>query len=477
MIFVYPVGIPAMYFAMLFKHREMLSNEQAMDREAANEYPTLGHLKFLVDSYKARYYYFEVIEVFRRLLLASVIGLLDSSSTSASVMGLIICVASNWVFMECKPYKDLGDSNIAIVFSHSLTLFFVAALIIKSEETGTLGISHQELGIVLSIILGIGPFGLVIATLMGVSASSCRTLKALVIRGIYGERSKEKSASDAEEKIIEDNIAEGEVGMSAEIRHEAEQAPVSKLEVGKEMLDLSKTKEQVEEASSKVHGLWSDDSQLLLKGSRFRKRTQTPFTTSRSDSIESQFSSEATTEGVTRFLPATPPDNGAIGFLSESRNDHTHESSSARPIPRHVFLRRTLRKSASDDSFTSLADSKESPQGSLHGGRARSVARGVIKPRVAFSRSASQDNSTFVIAKSSNRDKTPSRQTMVKKGIRERAIDSTEPDIELPILKITTGEVGSSSSDFFTSSMEQNDEKREGRLRTASVDRPVSLLL
>lgn len=34
-----------------------------MHREAANDYPTLGNLKFLVESYSSKFYFFEVVEV------------------------------------------------------------------------------------------------------------------------------------------------------------------------------------------------------------------------------------------------------------------------------------------------------------------------------------------------------------------------------------------------------------------------------
>ena len=42
------------------KHRETLGDNEAMDREIANGYPTVGHLLFLVDAYKPSYFMFEV---------------------------------------------------------------------------------------------------------------------------------------------------------------------------------------------------------------------------------------------------------------------------------------------------------------------------------------------------------------------------------------------------------------------------------
>ena len=45
-------GIPTFYGALLFKNRKTLRDSGAMGRELANNFPTVGHLVFLVDSYK-----------------------------------------------------------------------------------------------------------------------------------------------------------------------------------------------------------------------------------------------------------------------------------------------------------------------------------------------------------------------------------------------------------------------------------------
>ena len=53
-------GIPLLYYAMLSRKRETLSDPMAMDRELANNFPTVGSVVFLAESYKPAYWYFEV---------------------------------------------------------------------------------------------------------------------------------------------------------------------------------------------------------------------------------------------------------------------------------------------------------------------------------------------------------------------------------------------------------------------------------
>ena len=60
MLFVYPIGIPLYYFVLLFMRRETLRDNAAMDRELAHDFPTVGHLVFLFQAYKPKYYFFEV---------------------------------------------------------------------------------------------------------------------------------------------------------------------------------------------------------------------------------------------------------------------------------------------------------------------------------------------------------------------------------------------------------------------------------
>ena len=62
MLLVYPFGIPALYMAVLWRERATLRDAVAMEREITNGWPTLGHLKFLVQAYPSEHCFFEVFE-------------------------------------------------------------------------------------------------------------------------------------------------------------------------------------------------------------------------------------------------------------------------------------------------------------------------------------------------------------------------------------------------------------------------------
>jgi len=128
-----------------------------MDEEASQGYPELGYLKFLVDAYKPCYYYFELVDVARRLLLASLIGIFPANSSNSATVGLLICIFFNWLFIETKPFKDDENSQQSIYLSHYLSLMFLAALIVKVGATNENGLSNKILSWILICVLGAVP--------------------------------------------------------------------------------------------------------------------------------------------------------------------------------------------------------------------------------------------------------------------------------------------------------------------------------
>lgn len=93
----------------------------------------------------------------RRLLLASVVGIISSSSSSSSVLGLLICLVFIFVFVELKPFKEMKDSILGIILAYALTLFFLVAILLSNGAISQHGSFAQALGILLTVIIITGP--------------------------------------------------------------------------------------------------------------------------------------------------------------------------------------------------------------------------------------------------------------------------------------------------------------------------------
>ena len=125
----------------------------------------------------------QVLECFRRLVLATVIGVLDSESLASPVVGIVVCLGFSHVF-EYRPFRKPDDNTLGIILSNSLSLFFLSAIIIKAEENNadsSIGgdLEQQVFGIVLVVILFAGPSVLFIQMLTFLKrwASGQRTAK------------------------------------------------------------------------------------------------------------------------------------------------------------------------------------------------------------------------------------------------------------------------------------------------------------
>jgi uncharacterized membrane protein YgcG len=157
-----------------------------------------------VKSYKPSNYNFEVLECFRRLSLASMIGITDPESAISAVLGLLICLGAVYIFVGYKPYKNPKDSELGITLAFSLLLFFLSALMLKVAATASLSIEDQEIfGYMLCGVLAAGPLAMTWAEIGGkVIAVGALGFKCcyFLVRAIWASRQKRKKKKEEEKK-------------------------------------------------------------------------------------------------------------------------------------------------------------------------------------------------------------------------------------------------------------------------------------
>ncbi|CAM9638404.1 unnamed protein product, partial [Laminaria digitata] len=134
MILIYPIGIPILYAAILWKNRELLnpridtvptgadeeetrnsySSEELQELEekvkARREHPKLVPSMFLWKDFGPDLYYFEVIECGRRMLLTGVLLFIKPHSPTQAAMACIFAFASLLGFELLRPHIDPADS-------------------------------------------------------------------------------------------------------------------------------------------------------------------------------------------------------------------------------------------------------------------------------------------------------------------------------------------------------------------------------
>lgn len=157
MILVYPIGIPSLYFVLLYKNKHSLS-EPNTDRFGNRE---IMPYVFLWRDFKPNMYYFEVIECFRRVLLTGAIVLIDPGSSVQITFACLMAFVSLLVFELIRPHSNNVDTWL---YRLGCVIIFVTnfmGLLLKIDYE-----SQQYMIEILLIILHITLIGAIIASIV-----------------------------------------------------------------------------------------------------------------------------------------------------------------------------------------------------------------------------------------------------------------------------------------------------------------------
>jgi serine/threonine protein kinase len=164
LIVVY-MSVPLAWSVILCRNRARL-NPKTTEIEVAqrlrDEDLELRPLSFLFDIYYPRFYFFEAIEMYRRVLFVGLLPLITTETDRRAALGLILALCSAILFRETEPYTLWTTNVIANVAQYTIFLTYGVALVINTDLRK--GLSNDELGLflfcvnlfVLSIAIGFG---------------------------------------------------------------------------------------------------------------------------------------------------------------------------------------------------------------------------------------------------------------------------------------------------------------------------------
>ncbi|GMI00735.1 hypothetical protein TrVE_jg11097 [Triparma verrucosa] len=148
MIAVYPVGIPLMYFILVYRKRDLLECEQGQLEESMSdnaalkealkirakneeENETLKSLRFLYGAYEPKYWWFEIFETLRKLALTGFLVFLAPGTAAQIAISMLMGLATLRVQSGTKPYIEAVNDKFAEVAMWQLFLTMFAALCLK----------------------------------------------------------------------------------------------------------------------------------------------------------------------------------------------------------------------------------------------------------------------------------------------------------------------------------------------------------
>ena len=134
------------FFGDVARGKVVSGGNQAAEEAEWEESSDQHQLAFLIGSYEQRTYWFEVVEVSRRLALSGCLVLFGPGSTVQGVVSVLICLLSIKVYGYWAPLRDDKDDLLQEVAQWQLFFVLFAALLQNVDATGDSSADQAVLG-------------------------------------------------------------------------------------------------------------------------------------------------------------------------------------------------------------------------------------------------------------------------------------------------------------------------------------------
>ena len=124
-IALYPIGVPLSYTVLFVKARRAIWAEKPTSLSKA--------LDFLVGDYDAAYFFWELVEVLKKLLLVGAMSIVKPGEVNQLVIAFMLTLFFLVMLLVSKPYKRQGDDVVALASGSALTIFFFFSLLLKFQ--------------------------------------------------------------------------------------------------------------------------------------------------------------------------------------------------------------------------------------------------------------------------------------------------------------------------------------------------------
>lgn len=94
----------------------------------------LGAFRFLFWQYKPEFWYWEVVDLVRRVILMGWLVVFDHGSTVQTILGSMFCLAFIKLYSVCEPYRHKAEAFTAEFSSWQLFSFYYIATLIRYKS-------------------------------------------------------------------------------------------------------------------------------------------------------------------------------------------------------------------------------------------------------------------------------------------------------------------------------------------------------
>ena len=137
MVFIYPVGINAMYLGLLLRHRATINpREQNLTKALLirQSNPSVQYFGFIYKYYTPSCFFFEVVDSVRRLLLGGLFVFYSEANDALNCWwSFLIAFLFYVIFRETQPYVDPTNNTLAVVAQLVIMLLFLGGFILSVQ--------------------------------------------------------------------------------------------------------------------------------------------------------------------------------------------------------------------------------------------------------------------------------------------------------------------------------------------------------
>ena len=132
MIFVYPIGIPALYYWLLYKVKDGIihRNEDISPKLRLAIMPS----SFLYSSYGPTFWFWECVETLRRIIMTGVLVLVAQGTSLQIALGLLLSLLFIKLYAHFAPFDDSMLNTDAEFAQYQVFFVLFIALLMKEES-------------------------------------------------------------------------------------------------------------------------------------------------------------------------------------------------------------------------------------------------------------------------------------------------------------------------------------------------------
>mmetsp|Transcript_26890 Transcript_26890/g.31711 ORF Transcript_26890/g.31711 Transcript_26890/m.31711 type:complete len:1775 (-) Transcript_26890:503-5827(-) len=149
--------IPIVWAVILYRNKHALNpSKSKYDNQLAmfvrDNRPELAYIRFLFIDYTCSKWWFEIAEMYRRIIFIGFLPLISHDPATRASFGLLLAIVSVVYFSQYEPYRVHLTNIIAFVAQVSILVTFYSALTIESVSWVNFGLQGQKLGVFLIFV-------------------------------------------------------------------------------------------------------------------------------------------------------------------------------------------------------------------------------------------------------------------------------------------------------------------------------------